>query len=120
MVEARGDVGDRALGLDDDPAPPLQLGRELRCGHATERLLDGREPPGRCRGGRSVVAGPNFLQQLDERVGLVAREPATGLALREPHRPARITKVGVARFLQEAEQFLHLTRGGGGTRRLPE
>ena len=91
----------------------MELGGKLRRVDATKRLLDGREPWRAHCCYRVATVGFGCLQLLDERVGLVAREPTARLALREPHRAARVAEIGVPGLLQEAEQLLHLARRRG-------
>jgi hypothetical protein len=91
------------LRLDHDPAAPLKLGRELRRGDSPQRLLDSRETRRRRDRSVSIGGGAGLLQLLDERVGLVTRELAAGLPLREVHGPARVAEVDVPCLLEQAE-----------------
>ena len=115
-------------GLHDDPAAPLQLGRE----HVVRELANQREPfrvstPYRChawRGfGSRFAAGFGFgfgfgLESGDEIFRFVARELAAGLALVQPERTAGVAKVDVTRGEDQIGELLHLSVRGRGTGRL--
>ena len=91
----------------------------MRCGDTAECLFHRREPgAGLGAGFRTRVGGR--LELFDERFGLVARESAAGLALREVHRAASVAEVGVTGLLEQAEELLHLALGRGRTRWLSE
>jgi hypothetical protein len=98
----------RRSGLDDDPAAALQLCCQLFGWHAAQHLLGCRHP-GVWRPSCGGLARRLGLLELgDERRRFVARELAGRLALREPHRPAGVAKVGVSGVLEQREQLLHL------------
>ncbi len=60
------------------------------------------------------------LKLFDEGFGLVATELATGLALCESHWAARVSKVRVARVVEQRQQFLYLLCRCRRTRLLTE
>ncbi len=63
---------------------------------------------------RSLGDGEGFilLEPSYELVRFVAREPASGLALGEPHRAASILEIAMSCRLDERKQFLYLPRRG--------
>ena len=111
-------------GLHDDPAAPLQLGRE----YVVRELANQREPfrvstPYRCHGwrgfGSRFASGLGFgLESGDEFFRFVGRELAAGLALVQPERTAGVAKVDVTRGEDQIGELLHLSVRGRGTGRL--
>lgn len=105
--------GPRRSRFDDDPAATLQLGGEQVGRGISQRTLgSGRADRAGGRRRRAPVVR-RFLQLFDECVGLVSGELAARLALRESHRSAGITEVGVAGILEKAEQLANLVRSSG-------
>ena len=94
--------------FDNKPAAPLELAGELFGRDAAQQLLGVGESHFRfsrlpCHLVRSR------LQSSDDLVCLGTRGLAGSLALREPHRPARIPEALVTCRVQEVEELVHLT-----------
>ena len=97
------------LRLDHGPATTTELHGEVLRRNLAQHLLSGVAPP--CRDfDRRVRTRLGVTESLEEQIDLGPSELASGLALREAHRAACISKVAVAGVSQKSQQFLHLFR----------
>lgn len=118
---------DRPLRLQHHPPAPLELGSQGLGRDTRERLAALGLPPVEARrlGGhrldRTGPAGFDLgLESLDELVGLVPGEAATGLALREAERATRIAQIGVTGGHHQLAELTELARRGRWTGLLTE
>ena len=77
--------GSGLSGLRCRPAAASKLDGQPLSGNATQKLLLGGVSPYRRLVWRSRIG---IVKPIDESLCLLASEPAPGLTLREPHRPA--------------------------------